>query len=98
MATQRPGGEGILQRASVPPLLLPLEGQWQVTCVDCPTPVIGEITDRALRIDGRDRLHVAFGGDHLMYGFSDGGPWTFSVADRSPGVGAHAALAIDAQN
>ena len=81
MVTQGPGGEDVVLRASGPPPLPPLEGQWQITCVDCPTPVIGIITDRTLRIDSRDRLHVAFGGDHLMYGFSDGGPWTFTVAD-----------------
>ena len=92
------GAEGILLRASGPPPPPPLEGHWQVTCVDCPTPVIQEVAERAFRIDNRDRLHVAFGGDHLLYGFSDGGPWTFSVADRSPGVGAYAALAVDGED
>ena len=75
MVTQEHAGAGgVLLRVSGTSPLPALAGQWQVTCVDCPTPVIGEITDRALRIDSRDHFHVAFGGDHLMYGFSDGGP------------------------
>ena len=70
-------------------------GDWTIECVDCPI-YISQFNDGALRLDAAGRPHVAFGGDHLYYGWHDGLEWHFETVDDSPGVGSYASLALDA--
>jgi hypothetical protein len=47
------------------------------------------------RFDAGGGLHVAYGGDHLYYAFSSGGPWQYRIPDGERQVGAHCSLALD---
>jgi hypothetical protein len=67
---------------------------WEIECIDCPHQ-FRNMTDRSLRLDEAGYPHVAYGYDHLYYARFDGAEWHFEIADNSPEVGKHAALALD---
>ena len=50
---------------------LPSAGGWQTECADCPRQ-FSNMTDHSLRLDAEGHPHVAYGGDHLYYAWSDG--------------------------
>jgi hypothetical protein len=56
------------------------------------------LTDRSLRFDKNGNPHVVYGGKHLYYAWYDGSQWNQTIVDGSPGVGEHAALALDSNN
>jgi hypothetical protein len=68
---------------------------WTIECVDCPK-YFDNLSNRSAVLDSNDLPHVAYGGDHLYYGYLDvGGEWHSEVVDDSPRVGFGAALALD---
>ena len=73
---------------------LPSAGGWQTECVDCPRQFIN-MTDRSLRLDAEGHPHVAYGGDHLYYAWSDGVDWHIETVDDGEWVGEYASLALD---
>jgi hypothetical protein len=72
-------------------------GVWTTGCVDCP-PFFVDMTDRSLRVDSADHVHIAYGSDHLYYGWHDGSEWHRQTVDDAPDVGASASLALDASD
>lgn len=67
---------------------------WDIACADCPrtfTTASGN-----LKLDGAGNPHVMYGQDHVYHQWYDGDQWQLETADGSPGVGAYASLAIDA--
>lgn len=68
---------------------------WTIECIDCPR-YFDNLSNRSAVLDSNDLPHVAYGGDHLYYGYLDvGGEWHSEVVDASPRVGFGAALALD---
>jgi hypothetical protein len=72
-------------------------GVWSTDCIDCP-PFFVDMSDRSLRVDSADHLHIAYGSDHLYYAWHDGGEWHRQTVDDGPDVGASASLALDASD
>src|SRR3989338_6344590 len=71
--------------------------EWTIEAADAPK-AISYLDQRAIAVDGYDRPHVAYGGDHLYYAYFDGSQWQYETVDSSPGVGAYASIAIDSNN
>jgi hypothetical protein len=74
---------------------------WRYQLVDGPK-IFSAMGPRSLAIDAAlggiaGYPHIAYGGDHLYYAWQDGSGWHREVADSSPGVGAYASLALDAE-
>ena len=70
---------------------------WSVQAVEAPK-LFKEMTDRSLAVDGNGRPHIAYGGDHLYYAYYEGSKWVRETVDASPGVGAHASIAVTGTN
>lgn len=67
---------------------------WNIQQVDAPH-FFTWIQQRALRVDSSGHPHIAYGGDHLYYGFHDGTSWHIEIVDAASNVGAVASLALD---
>jgi hypothetical protein len=68
---------------------------WVEDCIDCPR-YFHNLTNRSAVLDSSDLPHVAYGGDHLYYGYlNSAGTWRSEVVDASYSVGSHAALVLD---
>jgi hypothetical protein len=68
---------------------------WVIECVDCPR-YFDNLTNRSAVLDANELPHVAYGGDHLYYGYLDGdGEWQSEVVDVSARVGFSTAMVLD---
>ena len=63
--------------------------------VDAPK-LFKNMTDRSLAVDSDGNPHVAYGQDHLYYAVWTGSAWDIQTVDPAWGVGAYAAIRIDA--
>ena len=70
---------------------------WTTEAVDAPK-YFTDFYPRAIAIDGFNRPHIAYGGDHLYHAYFDGIEWRNETVDNSPGVGRYASIAIDKSN
>ena len=64
---------------------------WQREFVD----VARYIGRPSLKIDSRDRLHLAHGTERLHYGLYESGEWRFQVVDPDTGSSYWSSLALD---
>lgn len=67
---------------------------WITQCLDCPYR-FSALSKYASEFDSNDQLHIAYGGDKLVYTIYDGSSWSTEVVDASPQVGRLAQLALD---
>ncbi len=49
---------------------------------------------RSMSLDSNNRMHVAYGGDHLYHGWFDGASWQHETVDSDPYVGQYTSMAI----
>ena len=70
---------------------------WTTEAVDAPK-CFTDFYQRAIAIDGFNRPHIAYGGDHLYHAYFDGIEWQYETVDNSLGVGRFASIAIDSNN
>ncbi|MBN1537971.1 MAG: hypothetical protein JW908_14625 [Anaerolineales bacterium] len=50
---------------------------------------------RSMALDTDNRMHVAYGGDHLSHGWFDGASWQTEIVDSSPYVGQYTSMVIN---
>ena len=70
---------------------------WTIEKADAPK-FFTQVYPRSIAIDKDNRLHAAYGGDHLYYAYFDGVKWQHETLDNYPGVGEFASIAIDSNN
>src|SRR3972149_9859255 len=70
---------------------------WTIEKADAPK-FFTQVYPRSIAIDKDNRLHAAYGGDHLYYAYFDGVKWQHETLDNYPGVGEFASIAMDSNN
>ena len=68
---------------------------WKTEFVDTSEKYFAYFYPRSIAVDASDHPHIAYGESHLYYAYYDGSKWHYETVDSSPGVGVHAALALD---
>jgi hypothetical protein len=84
---------GKVQFPTQPPAAV--NATWAFTRVDAPK-YFATLGSRALALDPQGHPHVAYGEDHLYHAWHDGSQWHYETVDPAWGVGAEAAIALDA--
>jgi len=51
--------------------------------------------DRSMAIDASNRMHVAYGGEHLYYAYFDGNSWQSEMVDGNSYVGQYTSIALN---
>lgn len=87
----------VAQSASLKPEAADTEGGgmdiWVIQRADY-TRSFWNMSDRSMAKDSSNRMHVAYGGEHLYHAYFDGSSWQTEMVDSNSYVGQYASIAI----